>query len=286
MTPAAVHESPDGTRKYLFDLPGGLSIETVYIPEKERHPLCVSTQAGCRMGCRFCATGQMRLQAQLTTEQILAQIQNIPESSKLTHLVFMGMGEPFDNPTALFPALKQLMDPRGDFCFAPRRISVSTAGVLPGIITYLRDFTSPLSISLHAPFPEERASLMPIEKKWPIAEIMATIRNSRMSKHRRIFCEYLVFKDMNHSPAHAAALAKLLQGIPARINLMRPHPIPGAHFTPPHDDAMLAFRDALNKHGLIATIRRTRGLEIEAACGMLATSPKQSCESDLATLSR
>ena len=272
--PASVHESADGTRKYLFELPGGLSIETVYIPEKERHTLCVSTQAGCRMGCRFCATGQMRLQAQLSTDQILGQIDNVPEASKLTHLVFMGMGEPFDNPTALFPALERLIDPR-TYAFAPRRISVSTAGVLPGIITYLRDFASPLSISLHSPYPEERAALMPIENKWPIADIMETIRQTPLSTHRRIFCEYLMFRDMNHSPAHAKAIAELLRDIPARINLMRPHPIPGTNFTPSDDHAVLAFRDTLNDHGLIATIRRSRGLEIEAACGMLATQPNQ-----------
>ncbi len=272
----SMQESADGTRKYLFELPQGLSIETVYIPEKERHTLCISTQAGCRMGCRFCATGQMQRQAQLTTEQILGQIDAVPEAPKLTHLVFMGMGEPFDNPTALFPALERLMDPK-DYGFAPRRISVSTAGVLPGMITYLRDFSAPLSISLHSPFAEERAALMPIERKWPIAEIMNTIRQTPLSTHRRIFCEYLVFKGMNHTPAHVKALAALLYGIPARINLMRPHPIPSANFTAPDDHAMLTFRDALNKHGLIATIRRSRGLEIEAACGMLATQRTRKC---------
>ncbi len=274
MKTTSVHDSADGTRKYLFELPEGLSVETVYIPEKGRHTLCISTQAGCRMGCRFCATGQMRLQAQLTTEQILGQIDAVPEALELTHLVFMGMGEPFDNPNALFPALKRLMDPKS-YGFAPRRISVSTAGVLPGIVTYLRDFSAPLSISLHSPFAEERAALMPIERKWPIADIMQTIRETPLSSHRRIFCEYLVFKDMNHTTAHAKALAKLLHGIPARINLMRPHPIPGADFTAPDDYAMLAFRDALNEHGLIATIRRSRGLEIDAACGMLATQPNR-----------
>ncbi len=270
--PESVHTAPDGTKKYLFALPGELAVETVYIPEKERHTLCISTQAGCRMGCRFCATGQMRLQAQLTTPEILQQITQVPEAQQLTHLVFMGMGEPFDNPAALFPALAELTNPR-TFGFAPRRISVSTAGVLPGIQTYLRDFASPLSISLHSPFHEERATLMPIEKKWPIATIMETIRNTPRSKHRRIFCEYLLFRNRNHTPRHAEALAHLLQGIPARINLMRPHPIPGADFEPPDDQTILAFRDALNAHGLIATIRRSRGIEIDAACGMLATKP-------------
>ncbi|MFU8781367.1 MAG: 23S rRNA (adenine(2503)-C(2))-methyltransferase RlmN [Kiritimatiellia bacterium] len=270
-----MHASPDGTIKYTFALSGGLAVETVYIPEKERHTLCVSTQAGCRMGCRFCHTGQMRLQAQLTTEQILAQIAHVPEAPKLTHLVFMGMGEPFDNPSALFPALRQLIDPR-QYAFAPRRISVSTAGLLPGIITYLRDFSCPLSISLHSPFPQERAQLMPIENKWPIASIMETIRQTPRSKHRRIFCEYLMFQNLNHTPDHAQALAELLRGIPARINLMRPHPIPGANFRPPGDAEILQFRDELNHLGLIATIRRTRGLEIEAACGMLATKPQVS----------
>jgi 23S rRNA (adenine2503-C2)-methyltransferase len=268
--PSSAHTAADGTIKYTFSLPGNLSIETVYIPQRERHTLCISTQAGCRMGCRFCHTGQMRLQAQLTTEQILAQIRNVPQSAQLTHLVFMGMGEPFDNPTALFPALQQLIDPR-QFGFAPRRISVSTAGVLPGIVAYLRNFPCPLSISLHSPFPEERAALMPIEKKWPISEIMATIRRIPISKGRRIFCEYLMFRNSNHSLPHADALMHLLDGLPASINLMRPHPIPGTDFAPPDDHAILQFRDALNERGIVATIRQSRGVEIEAACGMLAT---------------
>jgi len=271
-SPVAAAAAPDGTRKYLFALPGGLSIETVYIPEKNRHTLCVSTQAGCRMGCRFCATGQMRLQAQLTTAQILEQVSRVPEAAKLTHLVFMGMGEPFDNPTALFPALATLTDPHA-FGFAPRRISVSTAGVLPGIQTYLRDFSCPLSISLHSPFHEERARLMPIERLWPIATILQTIRQTPRSSHRRIFCEYLLFHNLNHSPRHARALATLLEGIPARINLMRPHPIPGTCWTPPPDNEILKFRDLLNEQGIIATIRRSRGIDIKAACGMLATNP-------------
>lgn len=267
--PASVHAAADGTRKYTFALPGGLAIETVYIPDGNRHTLCVSTQAGCRMGCHFCATGQMRLQAQLSIEQILNQIASVPEAPLLTHLVFMGMGEPFDNPTALFPALEALTYPKG-FAFAPRRISVSTAGVLPGIENYLRHYKSPLSISLHSPFHDERAALMPIEHQWPIARICASIRAIPRSSQRRIFCEYLVIRDLNHTPRHALAIAELFQGIPVRINLMRPHPIPGATFPPAPDEAMLSFRDALNKHGLIATIRRSRGIEIEAACGMLA----------------
>jgi 23S rRNA (adenine2503-C2)-methyltransferase len=276
MEPCSCIAAADGTRKYLFRFSQNIAVETVYIPEKDRHTLCVSTQAGCRMGCRFCHTGKMKLQAQLSTEQILAQITCVPEAKTLTNLVFMGMGEPFDNIDALFPALSVLMDQRQAIHFAPRRVSVSTAGVRPGIERYLQEFSSALSISVHSPFSEERADLMPIEKKWPIKTIMDSIRSAPISRHRRIFCEYLVIQDLNHSSAHASALASLLERIPARINLMRPHHTTNTAFPVATDNVMLSFRDALNEQGLVATIRRSRGIDIQAACGMLATKPSTS----------
>lgn len=275
--PTQTQCSDDGTHKYLFPVDGGLSIETVHIPDKNRNTLCLSTQAGCRMGCRFCWTGHMHLQAQLSAAQILNQVCSVPVRSRLTHLVFMGMGEPFDNPVALFQALDCLIDPKA-FGFAPRRISVSTAGVLPGVEAFLKRYNLPLSLSLHNPFPDERASIMPVERKWPLARVIETIRAQPRAMQRRLFCEYLVIKDWNHSERHADALATLLRGLNVRLNLMRPHPVPGTAFPPADDDAMLTFRNALNNRGLIATIRRSRGLDIQAACGMLATKPTRNSQ--------
>lgn len=276
--PIGEQVSRDGTRKFLFPVAADLTVETVYIPDGNRHTLCVSTQVGCRMGCRFCRTGRMGLRAQLSADQILNQIAAVPVSAQLTHLVFMGMGEPFDCPDPLFRALDVLLDPRHTR-FAPRRISVSTAGVLPGLQRFLQRYALPLSLSLHNPFSSERAQCMPIERTWPLATILDAIRHAKRATKRRLFCEYLVIRDWNHSQRHADALAALLQGLPARINLMRPHPFPGQTCQPPDDAAILTFRDALNARGLIATIRRSRGTDIQAACGMLASelSPQDSC---------
>lgn len=257
----------DGVIKYLFPVRDAY-VETVVIPANQRMTACLSVQVGCRMACQFCATGQQKWRYNLTTDDILNQIISTEEA--ITHIVFMGMGEPFDTPTPLFNAIDQIINPQM-FDFAPRRISVSTAGVLPGVADFLNRYPCPLSVSLHSPFHEERMQLMPIEKRWPIEQVIKTIRSARVSRKRRFFFEYLMLRDQNHTPNHAEAIARLLDGINARINLMRPHPTPGSPFSSPSDAEVLSFRDQLNQLGIVATIRASRGHDINAACGMLST---------------
>ncbi|HAS82541.1 MAG TPA: 23S rRNA (adenine(2503)-C(2))-methyltransferase RlmN [Verrucomicrobia bacterium] len=267
--PVNLQVSTDGTRKYIFRTAGGYSIETVCIPEQERYTLCISTQAGCRMGCRFCMTGRQGFLANLSTDEILNQIRSVPEFLKLTNIVFMGMGEPFDNLDAVMASIGILTSHRG-FNIPPRRITVSTAGVLPGIRVFLEKTRCPLAVSLHSPFADERRSLMPIENAYPLSEVIAVIRQTPVASQRRLFFEYILFKDFNHSQRHVDELARLLQGLRCRINLMRMHPVPGIPLESPDDQALLAFRDALLEKGFVVTVRRSRGHDIAAACGLLA----------------
>ena len=269
--PADVQVSADGTRKYLFRAGRDQFVETVLIPENERRTLCISTQVGCRMGCAFCMTARQGLQGNLSAGEILNQIRSLPERHQLTNIVYMGMGEPFDNLDAVMDSL-EILTSRYGMEMAPRRITVSTAGVVPGIRRFLEQSPCPLAVSLHSPFPEERQRLMPAERRWPLREVLDTLRSIPMASGRRIFFEYIVFKGLNHDTRHVNELARLLNGIRCRINLMRIHPVPGMPFESPDDATLLAFRDALNAKGIIATIRRSRGLDIAAACGLLATA--------------
>ncbi len=272
--PVSVQTSADGTRKYMFSTGGGQFIETVYIPENNRHTLCISSQAGCKMGCLFCMTGRQGFQGQLSAGDILNQIRSLPERHLLTNLVYMGMGEPFDNTAAVMDSL-EILTAHDGFAIAPRRITVSTAGIIPGMKLFLEKTRCPLAISLHSPFADERRRLMPVEQAYPLHEVLDTLRTVPMSTHRRIYFEYIVFKDMNHSPRHVNELARILNGIRCRINLLRCHPLPDIPLTSPDDPTLIAFRDALNAKGIIATIRRSRGLDIAAACGLLSTQTGQ-----------
>jgi len=267
--PAGLQTSDDDTRKYIFRTPAGL-IETVCIPEQDRRTLCISSQVGCRMGCVFCMTGKQGFQGQLSAGEILNQIRSIPERRQLTNIVYMGMGEPFDNLDAVLDSVEILTSHYG-FCIPPRRVTVSTVGIAAGVRTYLERCGSPLAVSLHSPFEDERRRLMPVENASPLRELIDIIRQTPMSSQRRIFFEYIVFKGINHSQRHVDELARLLNGIRCRINLMRFHPVPGIPLESPDDDAMLAFRGALETKGFIATIRRSRGQDIAAACGLLSS---------------
>lgn len=274
--PVDCHLSDDGSRKYIFEGHDRHYVEAVYIPEANRHTLCISSQAGCRMGCVFCATGSHSWHGGLTIDRILNQVRSLPERQSLTHVVFMGMGEPFDNTLAVIDSVNLLTSHQG-FGFAPRKVSVSTSGVPQGILAYLKQCSSPLALSVHSPFAEERRQWMPIENKFPLQECLAILRHTPRSSHRRIFIEYLVFKGKNHSDQHAEALAHLLKGIPCRVNLMRYHPVATSALEPPDTDTLLVFRHALQTRGLTVTLRRSRGYDIHAACGQLASSlPVQS----------
>ena len=269
--PMRESRSADGTKKYLFRTAAGHFIESAYIPDGDRATLCVSSQAGCRMGCRFCATGRQGLQASLTTAEILNQIVSLPERDRLTNLVFMGMGEPLDNPDNLLRALDILTAEWG-FGWSPTRITVSTAGVVPQLRRLLDASRVHLAVSLHNPFSEERAEIMPVERVWPIAEVAAILRDYDFSHQRRVSFEYIVLEGRNDSPRHVRELCRLLNGIKCRINLIRFHKIPDSPYFSPDDATMIRFRDSLTAKGIQTTIRASRGEDIQAACGLLSTA--------------
>ena len=269
--PERVTESADGTKKYLFRTQQGGWIESAFIPDGDRATLCVSSQAGCRMGCKFCATGRQGLQHSLTAAEILNQIVSLPERDRLTNVVFMGMGEPLDNTDNILRALGVMTSEWG-FGWSPTRITLSTAGVVPELRRFLDTTKVHLAVSLHNPFHEERAAIMPIEKAWPIAEIAAVLREYDFTHQRRVSFEYIVMSGLNDSPRHIRELCRLLDGIKCRINLIRFHKIPGSPYFSPDDAAMARFRDTLTAKGIQTTIRASRGEDIQAACGLLSTS--------------
>jgi len=275
--PVQTQESTDGTKKYLFKTEAGHFIESVYIPEEDRATLCVSSQVGCKMGCVFCMTGKQGFVAQLTTAEILNQVLSIPEAETLTNLVFMGMGEPFDNTLAMLRSLEILTADYG-YAWSPRRITVSSIGLIPGMKVFLEKSNCHLAISLHSPFTQERLQLMPIEKTYPIAKVLEELRKHDFSKQRRVSFEYILFDGVNDTMRHAVELVKILRGIDCRVNLIRFHAIPGVDLKTSGIEKMTFFRDYLTNNGVTATIRRSRGEDIFAACGMLSTVEKEKKE--------
>lgn len=271
--PVAVSESKDGTKKYLYRTLQGAYVESAYIPDGDRATLCVSSQAGCRMGCRFCATGRQGLQHNLTAAEILNQIVRLPERDKLTNLVFMGMGEPLDNLDEVLRALEIITSEWG-WGWSPTRVTVSTAGVVSNLRRFLDETKVHLAVSLHNPFRQERAEIMPIEKGFPIHELCDILREYDFTHQRRVSFEYIVMSGMNDSMRHIRELSRLLDGIKCRINLIRFHKIPDSPYFSPDDEAMIRFRDTLTARGIQTTIRASRGEDIQAACGLLSTQEK------------
>lgn len=272
--PVEAMRSVDGTVKYLFAVDGGHFVEAVYIPDRDRATLCVSSQVGCKMNCSFCMTGKQGFSRSLTASEILNQIISIPESDTLTNLVFMGMGEPFDNTDELLKVLRILTEKWG-FAWSPKRITVSTIGHLKGMKRFLDESDCHLAISLHSPYPAERLSLMPVEKAFPIRDVLDVLRRYDFAHQRRLSFEYILFAGHNDSLQHANALVKLLAGLDCRVNLIRFHAIPGVPLKSSDERAMVAFRDRLNEKGIVSTIRASRGEDIYAACGMLSTAKKE-----------
>ncbi|MGB8358111.1 MAG: 23S rRNA (adenine(2503)-C(2))-methyltransferase RlmN [Bacteroidales bacterium] len=270
MPPSAVAESSDGTKKYLFSVSGNRCIETAYIPDRERATVCLSVQSGCRMGCVFCMTARQGFQGNLTSGEILNQFRSIPEHAALTNIVYMGMGEPLDNLKEVLKSLEILTSPWG-YGWSPTRITVSTVGITDRIQEFLESTKCHLAVSLHSPFDEERQAMMPVQKAHPVKEVLDIIRAFDFGRQRRISFEYIIFKGLNDTPAHVRELARILNGIRCRINLIRFHAIPGSDYTSPGIKEIEAFRDSLNAKGLIATIRASRGEDISAACGLLST---------------
>ena len=273
--PSRVSTSQDGTKKYLFATSQGAWIESAYIPDGDRATLCVSSQAGCRMGCRFCATARQGLQHSLSTAEILNQIISLPERDRLTNLVFMGMGEPLDNLDNVMKALEILTSDWG-FAWSPTRITLSTAGVAPALERFLNESKVHLAVSLHNPVHEERMEIMPIEKAWPIREVMEVLRRYDFTHQRRVSFEYILLSGMNDSPRHIKELCRLLDGVKCRINLIRFHKIPSSPYFSPEGEAMIRFRDTLTAKGIQTTIRASRGEDIQAACGLLSTQEQKS----------
>lgn len=272
--PLKVSVSSDGTKKYLFRTFEGEYIESALIPDGERMTLCVSSQAGCRMGCKFCATGRMGFRHQLSSTEIINQIISIPERDKLTNLVFMGMGEPLDNIDNLLATLDILTSEWG-MAWSPTRITVSTAGVAKSLPRLLDEQKVHIAVSLHNPFPEERKEIMPIENAYSIRQVCDILRRYDFTHQRRVSFEYIVLEGMNCSPRHIKELSRLLDGIKCRINLIRFHKIPDSPFFSPPLEKIIEFRDTLTKRGIQTTLRASRGEDIEAACGLLSTAEKR-----------
>lgn len=266
-----VQTSVDGTKKYLFPAGQSRFVESAYIPDRGRATLCVSSQVGCKMGCRFCMTGKQGFQGQITASDILNQIISLPERETLTNIVYMGMGEPFDNLHSVMRSLDILTADWG-VAMSPRRITVSTIGVIPGIKHFLEHSRCHLAVSMHSPFHEERKQLMPIENTYPIADIITLLRSYDLERQRRISFEYIMFKGINDSAQHVRELARQLAGLRCRMNLIRFHPIPGTSLQSASEESIQGFYQALLEKGIRTTVRASRGQDIFAACGLLSTN--------------
>ena len=265
-----VQASTDGTKKYLFPTIQNKFIETAMIPESNRRTVCVSSQVGCKMGCLFCFTAKQGFQGQLSAGEIINQIRSIDEFEDISNIVYMGMGEPFDNLDEVLKSIEILTSEWG-YAMSPRRITVSTIGIIPGMLTFLEKSEAHLAVSLHTPFHGERQKLMPVEVAYPIEEVVREIKSWDFGRQRRVSFEYIVFENLNDSERHVKEMARILDGLKCRINLIRFHPVPGTPLKSPSDKVMQQFKDALNNKGILTTIRASRGQDIYAACGLLST---------------
>ena len=278
--PIAHVESKDGTKKYLFQV-GNQYVESVYIPDAERATLCVSTQAGCKMGCKFCMTGTLGFQGHLSAADILNQIfyfdlasDNQSIDGALTNIVYMGEGEPMDNLDAVLRSLNVLTKEWG-CAWSPKRITVSSVGYMPGLKRFLEESECHLAISLHNPFGAERQEVMPIEKRYHLTEVIDLLKQYDWTHQRRISFEYICWYNQNDTIRHAKELLRLLKGLPCRVNLIRFHAGVDATFPGSNERQMEWLRDYLTAGGITTTIRRSRGEDILAACGMLVNSLKE-----------
>ena len=295
--PVSCQVSKDGTKKYLFEIENieleseisqervsqdldnfnfqfspinsKMYVEAVYIPDDDRATLCISCQIGCKMGCRFCVTGQQGFHGNLSASNILNQIFSIPEAATLTNVVFMGMGEPMDNLDAVLRVTEVLTAPWG-LGWSPKRITVSTVGILPGLRRFLEESQCHLAVSLHNPFADERLAIMPMQKAYPIADIVALLRQYDWSGQRRISFEYTMLRGINDTPRHAAELVRMLKGLYCRVNLIRFQSSPNTPYRTSTSQTIATFQNYLNAHGITCTLRASRGEDIMAACGLLA----------------
>jgi len=270
---AQIEASVDGSQKYLFELADGQSVETVLIPERTHYTLCVSSQVGCAMGCRFCLTGRGGLERNLTAGEIVAQVRdvlrNLPGPMRLTNIVFMGMGEPLANFENLVDALEILTDNAAGFGFAGRRITVSTVGIVPRIAELGQRTTVNLAVSLNAADDATRSRLMPINRTYPLDSLVEACARYPLRPHRRITFEYILLKGVNDSAEDARRLARLLHPVRAKLNLIPFNAYEGGPFEEPSEAVVRQFQEILLQRRYTAVIRRSKGRDISAACGQL-----------------
>ena len=278
--PVGAMRSADGTVKYLYRAGEEHYVEAVYIPDEDRATLCVSSQVGCKMNCKFCMTGKQGFTANLTANQIINQINSLPERDKLTNVVMMGMGEPLDNLDEVLKALEVMTSSYG-YGWSPKRITLSSVGLRKGLQRFIEESDCHLAISLHSPVPLLRRELMPAEKAFSIAEIVELLRNYDFSKQRRLSFVFFVFLCVFVLLLYAKELLKLLRGLDCRVNLIRFHAIPGVDLEGADMETMTTLRDYLTSHGLFTTIRASRGEDIFAACGMLSTAKQEENKEEL-----
>jgi 23S rRNA (adenine2503-C2)-methyltransferase len=266
-------ESTDTTRKYLFELADGLQTESVLIPDPPRCTICISSQVGCAFGCKFCLTGTLGLKRNLSVGEIVDQVcqvqRDVGSNQRITNIVFMGMGEPLANYDAVLRAIQVLSDPNG-LDFSHRRITLSTAGLIPRLKQLGEQSLVNLAISLHAPDDALRSRLMPINRTYPLGELISACREYPLAPRKRITFEYILLRGVNDSPAQARSLVRLLQGIRSKVNLIPFNRGSGIDFDPPDEERVLAFQEVLQNAGITAMIRQGRGADIGAACGQLA----------------
>jgi len=267
------HESHDGTVKFLFGLADGKSIESVLIPEKNRLTLCISTQVGCAYGCAFCATGLLGFRRNLTcgeiVEQILEANRTLADERRITNVVLMGMGEPLANYAQTLRALEIMIDAAWGLEISPRKITVSSVGLVPQIQKLMEETNITLAISLHAASEELRGRLMPVNRKYSLQQLIDCCRNLPLPRRKRITFEYVLLCGVNDSTADALALCRLLRGVPSKVNVIPFNPHPGSEFHRPADDAVKRFQQVLFDHKIQVNVRRPRGDDIAAACGQL-----------------
>jgi 23S rRNA (adenine2503-C2)-methyltransferase len=268
--PVTSELSADKTIKYLFRTESGKEFETVFMPGENRNTLCVSTQSGCRMGCPFCVTGSYGFHGNLSAGEIVNQVISIPGASKITHVVFMGMGEPMDNLENVLKACRILTAEWG-LAISQRNITVSTVGITPGIKIFLESSECNLTLSLYSPFPDERKLVVPAETAYPVSEIINIMKNYRVKKKRRLSVAYVMIKELNDTDHHLEGLKALLKGTGIRVNLLPYHVVPGDNNASSSADRIQFFKHNLVVSGISASVRRSRGTDISAACGLLAT---------------
>jgi 23S rRNA (adenine2503-C2)-methyltransferase len=269
-SPVTSEKSSDNTVKYLFRNEQGMEFETVYLPDNKRKTVCVSTQAGCRMGCPFCLTGRYGFKGNLSAGDIINQIISLPDAAEISHVVFMGMGEPMDNIEEVLKACKILTSDWG-LSISSRNITVSTVGILPGIIEFLKRSDCNLTVSLHSPFPEERRLVVPAENKYPAHQIIFLLKSFPPVKKRRFSVAYVMIRDINDSQRHLEALKELLSDSPIRVNLLPYHRVFDDPNRSSSEESMQFFKHNLVISGISASIRKSRGKDISAACGLLAS---------------